>query len=53
MSSRKIDDYNIYAVKSHLENENSFENTCNYKKKIDFKYTTGVYSILQDYLIVK
>ena len=34
MSSRKIDDYNIYAVKSHLENENIFVNTCNYVKKL-------------------
>ena len=34
MSSRKIDDYNIYAVKSHLENENIFVNTCKCKKLI-------------------
>jgi len=45
MSSRKIDDYKIYAVKSHLENESSFVNTCKCKK-IDSKYTTGVYSII-------
>ncbi len=52
MSSRKIDDYKISAVKSHLENESSFVNTCNCVK-IDSKYTFGMYSILQDYLIVK
>jgi len=52
MPSRKIDDYKITSVKSHLENESSFVNTCNCVK-IDSKYTFGMYSILQDYLIVK
>ena len=33
MPSSKSDDYKIYAVKSHLENESSF---VNYKKLMHF-----------------